>query len=131
MLGIGVSIILDNYTNYCYYLIVLKLDNIMKAVIKTGGKQYQVSQGDVIKIEKLANQDGDKLVFDQVLLLVDNDKISLGAPYLDKVKVEGTLVKNFKEKKLDVFKYKNKTRYRRKIGHRHQKSEVKIDKIIV
>ena len=130
MLGIGVSIILDNYTNYCYYLIVLKLDNIMKAVIKTGGKQYQVSQGDVIKIEKLANQDGDKLVFDQVLLLVDNDKISLGAPYLDKVKVEGTLVKNFKEKKLDVFKYKNKTRYRRKIGHRHQKSEVKIDKII-
>ena len=103
----------------------------MKAVIKTGGKQYQVSQGDVIKIEKLANQDGDKLVFDQVLLLVDNDKISLGAPYLDKVKVEGTLVKNFKEKKLDVFKYKNKTRYRRKIGHRHQKSEVKIDKIIV
>lgn len=123
-------IIVDNYTNYCYYLIVLKLDNIMKAVIKTGGKQYQVSQGDVIKIEKLANQDGDKLVFDQVLLLVDNDKISLGAPYLDKVKVEGTLVKNFKEKKLDVFKYKNKTRYRRKIGHRHQKSEVKIDKII-
>ena len=130
MLGIGVSIILDNYTNYCYYLIVLKLDNIMKAVIKTGGKQYQVSQGDVIKIEKLANQDGDKLVFDRVLLLIDNDKISLGAPYLDKVKVEGTLVKNFKEKKLDVFKYKNKTRYRRKIGHRHQKSEVKIDKII-
>lgn len=102
----------------------------MKAVIKTGGKQYQVAEGDVIKIEKLDNQNGDKLVFDEVLLLIDGDKVKLGAPYIDKVKVEGTLVQNFKEKKIDVFKYKNKTRYRRKIGHRHQKSEVKIDKII-
>ena len=102
----------------------------MKAVIKTGGKQYQVAQGDVIKIEKLPLSKDGKLIFEQVLLLVDKDKLSLGAPYLTGVKVEATLLKNFKDKKIDVLKYKNKTRYRRKIGHRHQRSEVKIDKII-
>ncbi|MDD5749368.1 MAG: 50S ribosomal protein L21 [Patescibacteria group bacterium] len=102
----------------------------MKAVVKTGGKQYQVAQGDVIKVEKLPLTEKGKVVFEQVLLLADKDKVSLGAPYLTGVKVEGTLLKNLKDKKIDVLKYKNKTRYRRKIGHRHQRSEVKIDKII-
>ena len=83
----------------------------MLAVIKTGGKQYQVSQGDKLQIEKLPKvNEGDKVVFDKVLLLVDDkDNISLGSPYLEKVKIEGTLLKNTKSKKIDVMKYKNKT----------------------
>lgn len=103
----------------------------MKAVIRTGGKQYQVAKGDVIKIEKLANIDeGKKVVFDEVLLLIDKDKVSLGQPNVAKAKVEATLVRNLKDKKVDVFKYKNKTRYRKTFGHRHQFSEVKIDNIV-
>ncbi|PIR07230.1 MAG: 50S ribosomal protein L21 [Candidatus Komeilibacteria bacterium CG11_big_fil_rev_8_21_14_0_20_36_20] len=105
----------------------------MFAVIKTGGKQYQVAKGDVLKIEKLPQaKDGGKVIFDQILLLADDkDKVTLGKPYLDKVKVEATLVRNFKDKKIDVLKYKNKTRYRRKYGHRQQLAEVKIDQIVV
>jgi len=103
----------------------------MKAVIKTGGKQYQVAKGDVIKIEKLANvEDGKKVVFDTVLLLVDKDKVTLGNPTVAKAKVEATLLKNFKDKKIDVLKYKNKIRYRKNYGHRQQLAEVKIDNIV-
>lgn len=103
----------------------------MQAVIKTGGKQYLVAKGDTIKVEKLPQaKEGKKLVFDEVLLLIDKDKVNVGSPKVSKAKVEGTLLRNFKDKKVDVFKYKNKTRYRRHIGHRHQLSEVKIDNII-
>jgi len=103
----------------------------MKAVIKTGGKQYQVAKGDVIKIEKLPEEKvGKKVVFSDVLLVVDKDKVSVGNPTVAKAKVEGTLVRNLKDKKVDVYKYKNKIRYRRHTGHRHQLSEVKIDDII-
>ncbi|MBT4849966.1 50S ribosomal protein L21 [Candidatus Parcubacteria bacterium] len=102
----------------------------MKAVIKTGGKQYQVAKGDVLKIEKLPVAEGKKVVFDKVLLLIDKDKVTIGKPYLDKVKVEGTLIKTFKDKKIDVLKYKNKTRYTVNYGHRQQLSEVKIDNIL-
>jgi large subunit ribosomal protein L21 len=104
----------------------------MKAVIKTGGKQYQVAKGDVIKIEKLPEaEEGKKVVFDTVLLLVDKDKVTVGNPTVAKAKVEATLVRNFKDKKIDVLKYKNKTRYRKHYGHRQQLAEVKIDKIVV
>ncbi len=102
----------------------------MKAVIKTGGKQYQVAKGDVLKIEKLPEAEGKKVVFDKVLLLIDKDKVTVGKPYLDKVKVEGTLIRTFKDRKIDVLKYKNKTRYRKNYGHRQQLSEVKIDNIL-
>ncbi|MBT4516802.1 MAG: 50S ribosomal protein L21 [Candidatus Komeilibacteria bacterium] len=104
----------------------------MKAVIKTGGKQYQVAKGDTIKIEKLPEaEEGKKVVFDTVLLLVDKDKVTVGNPTVAKAKVEATLVRNFKDKKIDVLKYKNKTRYRKHYGHRQQLAEVKIDKIVV
>ena len=103
----------------------------MKAVIKTGGKQYQVAKGDVIKIEKLPKaEDGKKVVFDTVLLLMDKDKVTVGNPTVAKAKVEGTLVRNFKDKKIDVLKYKNKIRYRKHYGHRQQLAEEKIDKIV-
>ena len=102
----------------------------MKAVIKTGGKQYQVAKGDVIKIEKLPKvENGDKVVFDTVLLLMDKDKVTVGNPTVAKAKVEATLVRNFKDKKIDVLKYKNKTRYRKNYGHRQQLAEVKITAI--
>lgn len=105
----------------------------MKAVIKTGGKQYQVAQGNTLKVEKLPEQkEGKKVVFDKVLLLIDDkDNVTVGKPYVDKAKVEATLLKNFKDKKVDVLKYKNKTRYAVRHGHRQEFTEVKIDKIIV
>ena len=104
----------------------------MFAVIKTGGKQYQVSEGNKIQIEKLSKvKKGDKFLFDKVLLLVDDkDNITLGSPYLDKVKVEGILLENKKLKKIDVMKYKNKIRYKRVYGHRQKISEIKINKIL-
>lgn len=103
----------------------------MKAVIKTGGKQYQVAKGDVLKVEKLPKaEEGKKIVFDEVLLLIDKDKVTVGKPYVAKAKVEATLVRNMKDKKVDVLKYKNKTRYRKTYGHRHQFTEIKIDNIV-
>ena len=105
----------------------------MFAIIKTGGKQYKVAKGDIIKIEKLAKakKAGDKVVFDKVLLVADKTKVSLGKPTVAKVKVEASLVRNFKDKKIDVLKYKNKIRYRKHFGHRQQLAEVKIDKIVL
>jgi large subunit ribosomal protein L21 len=104
----------------------------MQAVIKTGGKQYLVKAGDVLKVEKLPEpKSGKKIVFDEVLLVVDKDNPTVGKPKVAKAKVEATLVRNFKEKKIDVLKYKNKTRYIKRYGHRQHKTEVKIDKILV
>lgn len=110
---------------------VIIFKKFMFAVIKTGGKQYQVAKGDTLVVEKLPEAKGGRIVFDKVLLLADDkDNITIGKPYLSNVKVEANLVKNFKEKKIDVLKYKNKTRYRKKYGHRQHKTEVKIENII-
>ena len=105
----------------------------MFAIIKTGGKQYRVAKGDVLKVEKLAklNKAGDKIAFDKVLMISDKAKITLGKPFIAKAKVEASLVRNFKDKKIDVLKYKNKTRYRRHYGHRQQLAEVMIEKIVI
>mgnify|MGYP003969829229 CR=1 FL=1 len=103
----------------------------MQAVIKTGGKQYLVKAGDVLKVEKLPETKTKKIVFDEVLLVIDKDNPTVGKPTVSKAKVEASLVRNFKEKKIDVLKYKNKTRYHKSYGHRQQKTEVKIEKILV
>ena len=98
----------------------------MNAVIKTGGKQYLVSEGSVIFVEKLDGNEGDKVVFDEVLML--DSKV--GSPYLSNVTVEGTVLKNGKAKKIRVFKYKNKSRSNRKTqGHRQPYTKIKITKI--
>ena len=104
----------------------------MLAIIKTGGKQYKVAVGDVLRVEKIATaqKSGDKIIFDQVLLTAEGDKIKVGQPWLDQARVEASLVRNFKDKKIDVFKYKSKVRYRRRYGHRQQLAEVKIEKIV-
>lgn len=104
----------------------------MLAVIKTGGKQYKVKAGDVLSIEKLPeSQDGDKVVFESVLLISDDqDNVTMGDPLVKGAKVEATLVKNYKDTKVTVVKYKAKTRYKKTVGHRQHKAEVKIEKII-
>lgn len=102
------------------------------AVIKTGGKQYKVSKGDVVKIEKLSGnyKEGDKIVFDKVLL-VDNgkDMTTVGTPYIKGAKVEATLEEQGKDKKITVIKFKSKSRYFRKQGHRQPFFKVQIDAI--
>lgn len=98
------------------------------AVIATGGKQYRVSQGDTIVIDRLDVEKG-KVLFDNVLLLVDEDLVKLGKPYIAGEKVEASLVENFKGDKLRVSKYKSKVRYRRVTGFRAFLSKVKIEKV--
>ncbi|PKM91682.1 50S ribosomal protein L21 [Candidatus Falkowbacteria bacterium HGW-Falkowbacteria-1] len=99
------------------------------AVIKTGGKQYKVKEGDVIKIEKLPLEDGKKVKFETLMIAdTDGSSIEIGAPFLGE-KVEGETVSQGRAKKILVIKYKNKTRYKRTIGHRQEFSQVKIEKI--
>jgi len=107
-----------------------KIETIMKiAVIETGGKQYLVSEGQKIQVEKLPQKSGDKFDFDKVLLLVENDKIEIGKPYLEGKKIPAELLEEKRLPKITIFKYHSKTRYRRKKGHRQQVSMVKILKI--
>lgn len=99
------------------------------AVIKTGGKQYKVSKGDTIKIEKLSGEykEGDKITFDQVLLVDDGKDTTIGTPYIKDVKVKATLKEQGKDKKINVIKFKSKSRYFRKYGHRQPYFKVHID----
>ncbi len=100
--------------------------NNMYAVIKTGGKQYRVQEGDVITIEKLNANVGDKVEFDEVLVLGEGADIKVGTPFLDGVKVFGTVTENGKGKKIIIFKYKSKKDYRKKQGHRQPYTMVEI-----
>ena len=98
------------------------------AVIQTGGKQYEVKVGDVVKIEKLpgALKEGDKVTFDRVLLVDNGKDTTIGTPYIEGARVEGTLEKAGKAKKVTVIKYKAKSNYFKKRGHRQPYMEVKI-----
>ncbi len=101
----------------------------MLAVIKTGGKQYLVSPGEKIKIEKLGEQENLEVVFDEVLLLEKNKKVDIGCPLVKGAKVIGKILKQDKAKKVIIFKYKAKKRYKVKKGHRQPFTEVEILKI--
>jgi large subunit ribosomal protein L21 len=102
----------------------------MKAVIHTGGKQYLISPGEKIKIEKLEIEVGKSVSFDKVLLLEDEKgNLSLGTPYISGVKVVGKILETKLGEKVRVFKYKPKTRYKIKQGHRQPYTEVEIEKI--
>ena len=100
----------------------------MYAIIATGGKQYKVSEGDVITVEKLGVEAGEKVTFDQVLAISD-DKLTVGDPTVANATVEATVVKEGRGKKVIVYKYKRKTGYHKKNGHRQSFTQVKIDKI--
>lgn len=97
------------------------------AIIKTGGKQYKVQVGDKIKVEKLIGKEG-KAVNLEVLLVAEGDKVNLGTPKL-KDKVEAKIVRQFRDKKVRVVKYKNKIRYHKVYGHRQQLTELEIVKV--
>ena len=101
------------------------------AVILTGGKQYKVSEGQSIKIEKIIGgfKVGDKLTFDQVLLVEDGKDTTIGTPFIAKAKVEGTLEEVGRNKTVEVIKYKQKSRYYKKNGHRQPWFKVKISSI--
>ena len=101
----------------------------MYAIIATGGKQYKVQEGDVITIEKLPNEVGDSVTFDQVLVIGDKE-LKIGDPTVSGASVKATVVTEGKEKKVIVYRYKPKTGYHKKNGHRQPFTQVKIDKII-
>ncbi len=104
------------------------IDNTEFAVIETGGKQYKVSVGDVIKIEKLDGDFalGDKIVFDKVLLVDNGKDTTIGSPYIDNAKVECLFQKAGRGKTVKVVKYKQKSRYLKRNGHRQPFIEIKV-----
>ena len=101
----------------------------MYAIIESCGKQYKVSEGDVVFFEKLEEEEGKKVTFDNVVLVSDDKKVEVGAPYVKNVKVEGKVVSHGKGEKVLVYKYKAKKNYRRTQGHRQPYTKVEITKI--
>jgi large subunit ribosomal protein L21 len=100
----------------------------MYAVIETGGKQYRVEKGSLIRVERLDAGEGEKVVFEHVVLASNDGKVMAGSE-TEKVKVEGTVVRQGKGRKVIVFKYKPKKGYHRKQGHRQLFTEIRVDKI--
>ncbi len=102
---------------------------IMYAVIQTGGKQYKVEKGNTLDVELLGSEAGSEIIFDKVLLTADNDNVQIGQPYLQNVSVKAKLLENVTDKKVVIYKFKNKTGYRRKRGHRQKYSRILIEAI--
>ena len=101
----------------------------MYAIIETGGKQYKVSEGDVVFVEKLDVEAGSTVTIDKVLVVADGADVKVGAPYVEGATVAATAVKNGKEKKIIVYKYKAKKGYHKKQGHRQPYTKLEITKI--
>jgi large subunit ribosomal protein L21 len=101
----------------------------MYAVVATGGKQYKVREGQILRVEKIPGDIGASVSFDNVLMYSDGEAVTIGQPELENVAVTGHIVEQGKAKKIIVFKYKRRKRYRRKQGHRQQYTAVKIDNI--
>ena len=102
----------------------------MYAIIVTGGKQYKVSEGDVLFVEKLEAEEGSEVTFDQVLAVSGNDGLVVGKPTVEGAAVKANVVKNGKGKKVYVFKYKSKKNEKKKIGHRQPYTKVQVTSII-
>jgi len=100
----------------------------MYAIIATGGKQYKVAEGDIIRVEKLGVEAGQTVTFDQVLV-VNNGEVKVGNPTVSGATVSATVVGEGKAKKVIVYRYKRKSGYHKKNGHRQQFTQVKIEKI--
>jgi large subunit ribosomal protein L21 len=101
----------------------------MYAIVDSGGKQYKVREGEILRVEKLAGEVGDSISFDKILMFSDGENVNIGTPLLEDVAVSGHIVEQGKAKKIIVFKYKRRKRYRRKRGHRQQFTAVKVDSI--
>ena len=105
-------------------------DRKIYAIIETGGKQYKVIPGQTIDVERLDVAEGSTVELDRVLLIADDDKVTVGMPIVNGAKVIATSLGEGKEKKIIVFKYKPKVRYRKKTGHRQLYTRLTIDKIV-
>ncbi|HHP7233035.1 MAG TPA: 50S ribosomal protein L21 [Desulfobacterales bacterium] len=98
----------------------------MYAVVATGGKQYRVEEGDVVRIEKIPGEIGESVSFDRVLMISDGDNVTIGQPVVENAAVDGRIVEQDRAKKVLVFKYKRRKRFRRKQGHRQYYTAVRI-----
>jgi large subunit ribosomal protein L21 len=101
----------------------------MYAVVNSGGKQYKVQEGEIFRVEKISGDIGSTVTFDKVLLFSDGENLKIGQPVLDDIKVQGSIVEQNKAKKIIVFKFKRRKRYRRKQGHRQPYTAIRIDSI--
>ena len=101
----------------------------MYAVVNTGGKQYKVQKGETLRIEKIPGEVGSSVTFDKVLMVADGENIRVGQPVLENVAVLAKIVEQDKAKKILIFKYKRRKRYRRKNGHRQPFTAIRIDGI--
>jgi large subunit ribosomal protein L21 len=103
----------------------------MYAVIKTGGKQHKISEGDVISIEKITGSRGDTVSFNEVLMISKDDDIKVGAPYLEGANVSGEIIEQTKGPKINVFKMKRRKGFKKKTGHRQKLTRMKIKAISI
>jgi len=103
----------------------------MYAIIESGGKQYKAVPGSTIEVDRLQMDEGTAIELDQVLLISNESDVKIGTPTVEGAKVKATVLKHFKGRKILVFKYKPRIRYRRKIGHRQQYTRLQIDDISV
>lgn len=101
----------------------------MFAIVETGGKQYKVTPGDVIRVEKLDAEVGSEVTLDRVLLIANDEDIKVGTPVVDGAKAVAKVVSHGKGKKIRIFKYKPKKNYRKRQGHRQPYTELSIEKI--
>jgi large subunit ribosomal protein L21 len=99
------------------------------AIVEDGGKQYKVSEGSIIDVDHYEAESGDQIELDRILLVSDDNQISIGTPYVQNAKVEATIISHVKGPKITVFKYKPKIRYRVKSGHRQTYTRLRIDSI--
>ena len=104
-------------------------DKLMYAIFKTGGKQYRVSEGDIIFVEKLNSEVDEIINFSDVILINDDKKITVGTPSIEKANVSAKVLKNGKSKKINVFTYKPKKGCKRSLGHRQPYTKIQIESI--
>jgi large subunit ribosomal protein L21 len=101
----------------------------MYAVIKTGGKQYRVSEGETLKVEKLEVEPGKKITFDEVLMIADGNKVQIGSPHVTKASVDAKVISQGKGKKVHILKFRRRKHSMKQQGHRQLYTEIQIDKI--
>ena len=98
----------------------------MYAVVKTGGKQYKVAQGDILKVEKLEGNEGDSIELNNVLMIADGDKLTIGTPIVDGGKVTATIKAQARAKKVEIIKFRRRKHYQKRTGHRQYFTELEI-----